>query len=90
MLLPAKEINNFRQMLAVIWVTIMKLEICCFSVGCALTAEQAGADRIELCASRSEGGLTPSYGTLLLARERVTIPYILSFVRAVAIFATAR
>ncbi|MBF1994194.1 copper homeostasis protein CutC [Serratia symbiotica] len=53
---------------------MMKLEICCFSVGCALTAEQAGADRIELCASRSEGGLTPSYGTLLLARERVTIP----------------
>lgn len=52
----------------------MKLEVCCFSVDCAMTAEQAGADRIELCASQSEGGLTPSFGTLKLARERVNIP----------------
>lgn len=52
----------------------MKLEICCFSVDCAITAEQAGADRIELCASQSEGGLTPSFGSLRLARERVKIP----------------
>ncbi|VDY34506.1 Copper homeostasis protein CutC [Morganella morganii] len=35
-----------------------KLEICCYSVECALTAEKAGADRIELCAAPSEGGLT--------------------------------
>ncbi|AKL44293.1 TPA: copper homeostasis protein CutC [Serratia marcescens] len=53
---------------------MIKLEVCCFSVDCALTAERAGADRIELCASQSEGGLTPSYGTLRLARERVAIP----------------
>ncbi|WP_148873798.1 copper homeostasis protein CutC, partial [Serratia marcescens] len=53
---------------------MIKLEVCCFSVDCALTAERAGADRIELCASQSEGGLTPSYGTLRLARERVSIP----------------
>ena len=52
---------------------MIKLEVCCFSVDCALTAERAGADRIELCASQSEG-LTPSYGTLRLARERVAIP----------------
>lgn len=52
----------------------MKLEVCCYSVDCAITAERAGADRIELCASQSEGGLTPSFGSLRLARERVTIP----------------
>ena len=32
-----------------------KLEVCCYSVDCALTAEQAGADRVELCASRRRG-----------------------------------
>ncbi|KFK94389.1 MULTISPECIES: copper homeostasis protein CutC [unclassified Serratia (in: enterobacteria)] len=53
---------------------MMKLEVCCYSVDCAITAEQAGADRIELCASQSEGGLTPSYGSLLQVRERVKIP----------------
>lgn len=52
----------------------MKLEVCCYSVDCALTAESAGADRIELCASPSEGGVTPSFGSLKLAREQVTIP----------------
>ncbi len=51
-----------------------KLEVCCYSVDCALTAEQAGADRVELCASQADGGVTPSYGTLKLAREQVTIP----------------
>ncbi|CAK9884811.1 MAG: Copper homeostasis protein CutC [Candidatus Erwinia impunctatus] len=51
-----------------------KLEICCFGLDCALTAEQAGADRIELCASPAEGGLTPSAGCLALAREMIQIP----------------
>lgn len=53
---------------------MIKLEVCCYGVDCAITAEQAGADRIELCASQSEGGLTPSFGALQLARERITIP----------------
>ncbi|KEY57944.1 copper homeostasis protein CutC [Serratia sp. DD3] len=53
---------------------MIKLEVCCYGVDCAITAEQAGADRIELCASQSEGGLTPSFGSLQLARERITIP----------------
>lgn len=47
-----------------------KLEVCCYSVDCALTAEQAGADRVELCASQADGGITPSYGTLKLARKK--------------------
>ncbi|GAA3613417.1 MAG: copper homeostasis protein CutC [Gibbsiella quercinecans] len=53
---------------------MIKLEVCCYSVACALTAEQAGADRIELCASQSEGGLTPSYGALRLAKAQVKVP----------------
>lgn len=50
------------------------LEICCYGVDCALTAQQAGADRIELCTAPREGGLTPSAGTLELARREITIP----------------
>lgn len=51
-----------------------KLEVCCYSVECAITAERAGADRIELCAAPKEGGITPGYGTLTLARQRVSVP----------------
>lgn len=51
-----------------------KLEICCYGIDCALTAEQAGADRIELCAAPNEGGLTPSAGVLRKVKQRVSIP----------------
>lgn len=47
----------------------MKLEICCYSVHDALVAAAHGADRIELCSGRSDGGLTPSYGELLQASQ---------------------
>ena len=50
------------------------LEVCCYSLDCALTAQQAGADRVELCAAQREGGLTPGYGVLRQARETLTIP----------------
>lgn len=50
------------------------LEICCYSMECALTAQQNGADRVELCAAPKEGGLTPSLGVLKSVRQRVTIP----------------
>lgn len=51
-----------------------KLEICCYGVECAMMAERAGADRIELCSAPAEGGLTPSAGALLAARQRISIP----------------
>jgi len=50
------------------------LEICCYGVDCALTAQQAGADRIELCAAPREGGLTPSAGMLEVARRDISVP----------------
>ncbi|WP_455424845.1 copper homeostasis protein CutC [Dryocola sp. LX212] len=50
------------------------LEICCYGIDCALTAERAGADRIELCAAPKEGGLTPSAGVLRKVKQRVSIP----------------
>ncbi|HJT99557.1 MAG TPA: copper homeostasis protein CutC [Rhodanobacteraceae bacterium] len=59
------------------------LEIAANSLASALVAEEAGADRIELCASLGEGGLTPSYATIALARERLRIPvYVLIRPRA--------
>jgi copper homeostasis protein len=40
------------------------LEVAVFSVEAALTALKAGADRIEFCENPTEGGTTPSYGSL--------------------------
>lgn len=51
-----------------------KLEICCFGIECAQVAQEYGADRIELCSGAADGGLTPSYGYLKLAREKLHIP----------------
>lgn len=51
-----------------------ELEICCYNASDALVAEQAGADRIELCAGRPEGGTTPSFGLLQSAQELLSIP----------------
>ena len=50
------------------------LEICCGSAADAEEAARGGADRIELNNSLFLGGLTPSVGTMEVARERVHIP----------------
>src|SRR3546814_10967285 len=47
----------------------MKLEICCYSVESVMAAANGGADRVELCASAPEGGVTPSYATIEKSRE---------------------
>ena len=49
------------------------MEVCADSVESALIAQNAGAYRIELCDNLAEGGTTPSYGTIALARKRLNI-----------------
>lgn len=51
------------------------IEICVEGIDGLLTAESAGADRVELCASLVEGGLTPSLGTVRTALKRARIPF---------------
>ena len=50
------------------------LEIAVFNLTSALLAAASGADRIELCENAAEGGTTPSYGTMKLVREKISIP----------------
>ncbi|HCM21378.1 MAG TPA: copper homeostasis protein CutC [Porphyromonadaceae bacterium] len=49
------------------------LEVCANSLASCLEAQKGGARRVELCAAVSEGGITPSYGEILLAREHLSI-----------------
>jgi copper homeostasis protein len=50
-----------------------KLEIIGFNIESCIAAQDAGADRIELCASPGEGGTTPSYAFIKAAREKLHI-----------------
>lgn len=50
------------------------LEIAVFNIASAIAAQDAGADRLELCENPLDGGTTPSYGTLKMARDRISIP----------------
>jgi copper homeostasis protein len=49
------------------------LEVCVDSMASALAAQEGGAQRIELCASLSEGGVTPSAATIEIARRHLAI-----------------
>ena len=49
------------------------LEVCANSATSAIAAQQGGAARIELCENLAEGGTTPSYGQMILARKHLHI-----------------
>lgn len=53
---------------------LMIVEVCAFSLQSCLTAQTAGAGRIELCGGLAEGGTTPSAGLIQLARQHLIIP----------------
>lgn len=55
-------------------------EVCVDSTEAAIAAQRGGANRVELCSDLLEGGLTPTHGTLKVARERLQIK-IMSMVR---------
>lgn len=50
------------------------IEICVEGIDGFLAAQEAGADRVELCASLVEGGLTPSLATIRAAVKAARIP----------------
>ncbi|WP_295791575.1 copper homeostasis protein CutC [Mucilaginibacter sp.] len=51
----------------------VSLEVCANSVTSALAAQAGGAVRVELCENLFEGGTTPSYGEILMARKLLHI-----------------
>lgn len=50
-----------------------KIEICTNSVASCVEAQKGGAYRVELCAGIPEGGTTPSYGEIVVARKLLNI-----------------
>src|SRR6187402_3239183 len=51
----------------------MIVEVVVYNIESALRAQEGGADRIELCDNPGEGGTTPSYGTIELVRQNVSM-----------------
>jgi copper homeostasis protein len=51
----------------------MTIEIVVYNIESALKAQEGGADRIELCDNPGDGGTTPSYGTIELVRQNVSL-----------------
>lgn len=52
------------------------LEIACGSIHDAVLADQAGADRLELCSAMELDGLTPSLGTACEVAARLDTPFV--------------
>ena len=59
----------------------MTVEVCTYSLESCLNAQQAGANRVELCGGLGEGGTTPSAGLIAAVREHIGIAlYVLSLI----------
>jgi copper homeostasis protein len=52
---------------------MVNLEVCANSLTSALAAQEGGAIRVELCDNLNEGGTTPSYGQIKMARKLLNI-----------------
>ncbi|WP_449440546.1 copper homeostasis protein CutC [Pedobacter steynii] len=52
---------------------MVNMEVCANSVRSALAAQEGGAIRVELCDNLPEGGTTPSYSTIALAKKMLSI-----------------
>jgi copper homeostasis protein len=52
---------------------MVNMEVCANSFASALEAEKGGAVRVELCDNLLEGGTTPSYAQIKLAKEHLKI-----------------
>lgn len=50
------------------------LEVCVDNLQGVVAAARGGADRLELCASLADGGLTPSSAFIIAAKKAVNIP----------------
>lgn len=48
---------------------MVEIEVCAYSLESCIAAQEAGANRIELCAAMYDGGTTPPAGMIQLARE---------------------
>ena len=51
----------------------MILEIVVYNIDGALKAQEGNADRIELCDGPGDGGTTPSFGTVEVVRQNISI-----------------
>jgi copper homeostasis protein len=53
---------------------MINIEVCIDNIESLITAQNAGAGRIELCSSLALGGLTPSSGLIVQAVKQANIP----------------